>query len=479
MSAAESVETVLAAIAEHNGEVNAFCRVFPQEARARAAELDALPRALPLAGRTFSVKDAMAQQGVPCTVGSRALAESVPAYTVSPVERLEAAGAIAIGRTNVPEFCYRGTSKNDLYGATGNPWDPTRSAGGSSGGAACAVALGLGEIALGSDGGGSIRIPASFCGVVGFKATYGIVPHVSDSAGWLTLTHVGPITRTVGECALALSVIAGPDARDPLSAPALPRDYLAAARPGDLRGLRVAITPDLGYIRTDDGVREAFERAVERFATLGCTIERADPGLASPLDTWNTIACGDNLVSEGDLLESGLVGDDTRALIEAGAEVTAREYVAARNEMWLYAKRWAQFMSRYDLVLMPAMECVAFPLDQWSPREIGGVAVGEFYDDYCHFSYPFNLTGMPAISVPMGTAEHDLPIGLQIVGRRYEDEVVLRAAAAWEAIAPWGFPTRTPQPGSRPRAGTIVEGRRVLCASSPRGDEWVVETTTA
>jgi aspartyl-tRNA(Asn)/glutamyl-tRNA(Gln) amidotransferase subunit A len=294
------VEAALARIAEVNPTVNALCLVDAEAARERARELEArmergeVPG--PLSGWTFTVKDAMRQAGYPATAGSRALMDAVPDASTACVHRLEAAGAVAIGRSNVPEFCYRGTTRNELYGQTGNPFAPDRSAGGSSGGAASAVALGVGELGLGSDGGGSVRIPGSFCGTVGLKPTYGLVPRHPDTAGWLLLTHFGPLTRTVADCGLALAAMAGPDPHDPLCLPALGLDYAAAARePGDLTGLRVAASDDLGYIRLDGEVRERFAEAVEAFAkATGATVESTHPGLGSPLDVWNTIACGDN-----------------------------------------------------------------------------------------------------------------------------------------------------------------------------------------
>ena len=325
-----AVEAALARAAAINPVVNALCLVDAEAARERARSLEArLERGEdtgPLTGWTFTVKDAMRQAGYPCTAGSRALMSELPTASTACVTRLEAAGAIAIGRSNVPEFCYRGTTRNELYGQTGNPFAPDRSAGGSSGGAASALALGVGDLALGSDGGGSIRIPASFCGTVGLKPTYGLVPRTPDSAGWLLLTHFGPLTRSVAECARALAVMAGPDPLDPLCLPALGRDYIAAARdPGDLSGLRVAASEDLGYIRLDREVRERFAAAVAAFAqATGATVEYADPGLDSPLDAWNTLACGDNTAGEGPLIATGLVGDDARALIEEGYSLTRR-----------------------------------------------------------------------------------------------------------------------------------------------------------
>jgi Asp-tRNA(Asn)/Glu-tRNA(Gln) amidotransferase A subunit family amidase len=474
-----AVEAALARIADVNPVVNALCLVDAEAARARARALEERAErgedTGPLTGWTFTVKDAMRQAGYPATAGSRSLMDAVPDASTACVTRLEAAGAVVVGRSNVPEFCYRGTTRNELYGQTGNPFAPDRSAGGSSGGAASAVALGVGDIALGSDGGGSVRIPASFCGTVGLKATYGLVPRAGDGPGWLLLTHFGPLTRSVADCGRALAVLAGPDPGDPLSLPALGRDYAAAARElGDLSGLRVAYSDDLGYIRLDREVRERFAEAVAAFAReTGATVEQAHPGLASPLGVWNAIACGDNSASEGPLLATGLVGDDARALIEAGLRLSAEAYVAARNEAYEIATAWGAFHARYDLLLTPTMECVAFPLSDWAPRELDGEPIGEFYDDYCHFCYPFNLTGQPAISVPMARGSSDLPLGLQIVGRRFEDDLVLRAAAAWERAQPWEMPSFAPTPRrATPRelADAAAAGARVARISGV--DAW-------
>ncbi|MGH2873188.1 MAG: amidase, partial [Solirubrobacteraceae bacterium] len=427
-SARAVVDEALDRIAAANGALRAFCEVRPSAARAAADAVDACVGAGhdpgPLAGVPVAVKDVIWEAGIEATDGSRSLLGFVPQESAAVVRRLAGAGAVVVGRTNVPEFCYRGFCANELYGATSNPWDLGRTPGGSSGGAAAAVAAGLVPLAIGTDGGGSIRIPASFCGVAGIKATFGLVPREPQWPGWLTLTHVGPIAFTVEDCALMLSVIAGPDHGDPTSLPRLDRDLVAAARGGaELAGLRVAWSEDLGYVRLDDGVRTAFRATLERFATLGAELVAAQPDLPDPTEIWNTLAAVDNLASEGPLLETGLVGEDAGGLIEAGARVSGVEYVQARNAHWRYACAWGRFMQHYDLLLTPAMECVAFELGRTGPATIAGEPIGEFYDDYCRFCYPFNLTGQPAISVPMGTAEHGLPIGLQIVGRRFEDDV--------------------------------------------------------
>jgi len=460
-TATEVIEQALERIAACNGALRAFCEVRPRAARAAAAAIDARIAAGtdpgPLAGVPVAVKDVVWEAGVEATDGSRALVGFVAPESATGVRRLVDAGAVVVGRTNVPEFCYRGFCANELYGETSNPWDLGRTPGGSSGGAAAAVAAGLVPLAIGSDGGGSIRIPSSFCGVAGIKPTFGLVPREPQWPGWLTLTHLGPIAFTVEDCALMLSVMAGPDMRDPSALPALGFDLVAAARrEGDLAGLRVAFSEDLGYVRLDEGVRRAFASALERFELLGAELVEASPEIANPLDIWNTLTMVDNLASEGPLLPGGLVGEDTRGLIEPGADVSGVAYVQARNAQWEHAREWGRFMSNHDLFLTPTMECVAFEHGRTGPATIGGEPIGDFYDDYCHFCYPFNLTGQPAASVPMGTAEHGLPVGLQIVGRRFQDDLVLRAAAAWERLNPWPRASLQARPAIEP-SGRLVE----------------------
>ena len=486
--ASEVVEDALDRIARLNPALNAFCEVRPSSARTAAAAVDRIVASGrdpgPLAGVPIAVKDVIWEEGIEATNGSRALLGFVPGESAAVVTRLLRAGAIVVGRTNQPEFCYRGVSENELYGRTSNPWDLARVPGGSSGGSAAAVAAGLVPLAIGTDGGGSIRIPASFCGITGIKPTFGLVPREPQWPGWYSLTHVGPLAFTVADAALMLSVMAGADARDPISLPAPADDLAGAAREaGELRGLRVAYSEDFGYVRVDAGVREAFRRAIARFRALGAELEEAHPGLPNPLETWNTIASIDNVASEGPLLESGRVADDTRPLIEAGALFEGVDYALARNDQATYAAAWGRFMSRYDLMLTPAMELVAFAHGQTGPTLIEGQPIGEFFDDWCHFSYPANLSGQPAMSVPMGSAEDGLPVGLQIIGPRLGDHSVLRAAAAWERLEPWGRPPLEHPLGDAVVAGSRIDGpdgrRAVLRSYSPADGETVVETEPA
>jgi Asp-tRNA(Asn)/Glu-tRNA(Gln) amidotransferase A subunit family amidase len=446
LSAVAVVDDALARIAELNPSLNAVCEVRPEAARAAARAVDEQiaqgDDPGPLAGVPIGIKDVIWEAGIPATDGSRALAGFVPDESAAVVDRLVSAGAVIVGRTNVPEFCYRAACTNDLYGTTSNPWDLARTPGGSSGGSAAAVAAGMVPVAVGTDGGGSIRIPASFCGIPGLKPTFGLVPREPQWPGWWTLTHIGPLGFTVEDCALMLAVMAGPDDRDPVSQPATDRDYLAAARqPGSLAGMRIAYSEDMGYVRRiDPGVREAFRAAITRFRSLGADLEEAHPALDNPIGDWTTLTTADNSASEGSLLPSGQVGAYERSLIVAGADVSGPAYAQARNNQMAFASHWGRFMRRYDLALTPAMECVAFANGRLNPATIGGEPVDDSFEDWCYFCFAANMTGQPAMSVPMGVAEDGMPIGLQIIGRRFDDDLVLRAAAAWERIAPWPRP---------------------------------------
>ena len=280
-SATSAVEAALTAIERGNGQVNAFTVVRPEEALRVAAEVDAGRRTGPLAGVPISVKDHVWLAGWPATNGSRSLRDHVPEQDCVCVERLVAAGAVVVGKTNNPEFCYRGTTSNEIYGTTRNPRDPTRTAGGSSGGAAASVAAGMVPLAVGTDGGGSIRIPSAFCGVYGIKPTFGLVPKLPGFRGWPTLSVTGPIAASVRDLALALSVMAGPSPLDPLSYPSPSTDYVAAVLDRDRdrgwAGLRVAASEDMGFAAVDPDVRAAFRAAVEAIRASGVPVTTPIP----------------------------------------------------------------------------------------------------------------------------------------------------------------------------------------------------------
>ena len=441
LSPVEVMRAVLARIERVNPSLNAFVTLTPEQAMrdARAAE-----RALgrkgarlgPLHGVPFSTKDLVVTRGIRTTFGTRLFADHVPAEDAPIVERLRAAGAIQLGKTNTPAFGWIGATHNLLFGATRNPWNLERTPGGSSGGASAAVAAGLGPLAVGTDGGGSIRIPASCTGIFGIKPTFGLVPVYPATAAW-SLSHVGPLTRTVEDAALALTVCAGVDARDPSSAPTPRVDYVKALR-GGAKGLRVAWSPDLGFARAvDPEVKAACERAARRFRDLGCRVEAVALGWPNPQEIWETIFSG------GTAARLAQAVAERRADVDPGLAAIAERalgwgptrYVQAWLDRLAWGEHPRRLFERFDLLLTPTIACPPFAVGLDNPSAVAGTPLAPY--EWIPFTFPFNMTGHPGASVPCGFTRDGLPIGLQIVGRRFEDATVLRAAAAFEAQHPW------------------------------------------
>jgi aspartyl-tRNA(Asn)/glutamyl-tRNA(Gln) amidotransferase subunit A len=439
ISPVEVVEATLERIERLQPAFNAFCAVAAGHARAaaRRAEQQVMrgERVGPLHGVPVSVKDTLWTSGVRTTMGSAIYADSVPPEDAAVVARLRAAGAIVVGKTTTPEFAHKGTTDSPLLGITRNPWSPAHTCGGSSGGAAVAVATGMGPLAVGTDEGGSIRIPASFCGVVGLKPTFGLVARYPVGVAEF-LTHLGPLTRTVEDAALFLTVAAGPDDRDGGCLAARPADYRADLRqpPGPLR---VAWSPTLGYATVHSEVLRVTSAAVRTLGGLGWQVEEADPGFEDPAAIADAFrypglaaALGEHLPAWRDRMDPSLV-----ALIEAGLRMTAVDVAraqAARHVLW---ERVHAFFRRHDLLVTPVVAVPPFPAATPAPQEIEGRPITR--RGWIPFTYPFNLTGQPAISVPCGFTADGLPVGLQLVGRRWEDALVLRAGAAFEAARPW------------------------------------------
>jgi Asp-tRNA(Asn)/Glu-tRNA(Gln) amidotransferase A subunit family amidase len=439
LTPSEVTEAVLRQIEGVNPRVNAFVTVTADLAREMAREADcrfAEGRvAGPLDGVPVGIKDLSLTAGIRTTRGSRVYEWDVPTEDAPIVERLKRGGAIILGKTNTPEFGWKSPTDNPLFGPTRNPWNLERTAAGSSGGSAAAVACGMGPIATGGDGGGSIRQPASFCGVFGIKPTFGLVPMYPPSVAG-TFVSEGPLSRTVRDGALMLDVIAGPDPRDIFVAPGPDVAYLPSCD-GGIAGLRVAWSPDLGYACVDPDVREITARAARRYAELGADVAEANPGWPDPYELFHTLFYSlvggsvDELLPEWEgQIDPGLV-----RIRDAGRRVTAFDIARAqraRNELQLTA---AAFFVHYDLLLTPTMTLPPFPIGIDFPAEVGGRPVTGM--QWTAFTFPFNLTGNPAASVPAGWTADGLPIGLQVVGRRWEDALVLRACAAFEAIQPW------------------------------------------
>ncbi len=440
LSPVELTTALLARIEALDPRVNAFCLVTADQARAAAREAEiAVMKGEPLGalhGVPVSLKDVLYTRGVRTTGGSRLFADLIPEEDNVAVGRLKAAGAVILGKTNTSEFGHKALTDNPLFGVTRNPWDPTRTPGGSSGGAAAAVASGLGPVALGTDGGGSVRIPAGFCGLVGVKPSFGRVPQTPGFPGWDHIGTIGPLARTVRDAAAVLDVIAGGDDRDRTSLPSEPGSYLQACDQ-DVRGLHVAWTPDLGYAAVDERVLEICGNAAAEFEGLGCHVEVVNPGWESPEEAFATIVAAQFYAAWADALPAREADMDASLvrLIRRGGAVTAREYLTAMAKVSAYWQEVHIFLARFDLLLTPTAAVPPFALGAGVPREIAGQEVSRL--GWMPFTYPFNLTGQPAASVPAGWTEDGVPVGLQIVGRRHADRTVLAAAAAFEAACPW------------------------------------------
>jgi aspartyl-tRNA(Asn)/glutamyl-tRNA(Gln) amidotransferase subunit A len=439
VSPLEVTRTVLDRIARVNPKLNAICTLTAESALATAREVEAAvmrgDKLGPVAGVPVTIKDLLSTKGVRATSGSKLFEHNIATVDAPVVERLRAAGAILLGQTNTPEFGWKGVTENRIFGTTRNPWNTELTPGGSSGGASAAVAAGFGPIGIGTDGGGSLRIPGSFCELVGFKQSFGRVPNFPAS-GVDSLRHTGPLTRTVADAALTLDVIAGPDERDPNSLPAAPREYLAKLDDG-IRGLRIGYSPDLGYAWVDPEVAALCADAATHLAQSGAKVEELDLKWRDPYDTFTTFFYGGiaarvavDFAEKRKLLDPGLV-----PVAERGMKLSAVDYVNAlvdRNGVWQQVR---PTFETYDLLVTPTLSVPAFPVGRNRPELPAGIDGAELR--WSPFTYIFNLTGQPAISVPCGRTRAGLPVGLQIVGRRFADLTVLQAARAWENIQPW------------------------------------------
>jgi amidase len=445
ISARELLELHLARIGERNGELNAIVSLDEERARAGAAAADEHlargGRTGPLHGLPFAIKDTHAVAGWRTTYGSPIYADHVPDTDDLVVERIRHAGAVLIGKTNVPEFAAGSHTFNRLFGTTRNPVDPTRSAGGSSGGAACALAAGMVPLADGSDMGGSLRNPASFCGVVGLRPSLGRVPTWPADNQWETTSVSGPMARNVGDVALLLSVIAGPDARVPL---ALGEPGAAFASPldGTLAGLRVGYTVDLaGALAVDPQVAAVLETAGRLMVRHGASVFDAHPDLTGADDTFRTLRAWHFQATYGDLLRRH--PDDVKATladnIRAGEPLTGADVARAYQQRTALADTMRRFFETYDVLLLPTSQVPPFPADQEYPTEIAGRPM-ESYLDWMRSAYLITVTGCPAISVPAGRTPEGLPVGVQLVAPHGQDRRLLEIATAFEAASGGGFP---------------------------------------
>ena len=445
VSPLEVMQAVLERIDRVNPLVNAIVTLTRDtalaEARRATAALTRRSATLgPLHGIPVGIKDVTPTKGIRTTFGSKLFEDHVPEEDAAVVERLKAAGAIVLGKTNTPEFAFGPNTVNEVFGATRNPWNLALSSGGSSGGSAVALATGMCPIAHGTDLGGSLRGPAALCGVVGFRTTPGLIPRYPEVLAWDSYSVEGPMARTIADTALLLSVMAGPaDPRSPMSYPADTKPLLAAVKRPSVKGSHVAWTPDLGGLVTvDPEIRAACEDASRVFRKLGARIERASPDMhdvpeivaltrgflmvarhAEKIDRWR------------DQLQAGLVENTTQGLGMSSRDVARGELL--RTALW---HRVHAFFESHDLWLTPTTAVPAFPIELPHAMEIGGKAAGKTLQR-SYLTYACSVLGLPAISVPCGFTRAGLPIGLQIVGRPRDEATVLRAAAAFEMAQPW------------------------------------------
>ncbi len=442
LSPVEVAEAALARIDQHDPQLNAYLLVDTQGALAAARESERRwqkrePCGL-LDGVPTSVKDILLTKGWPTLRGSRTVDPNQNWDEDAPgVARVREHGAVLLGKTTTPEFGWKGVTDSPLTGITRNPWNPAKTPGGSSGGAAAAVAAGMGALAFGTDGGGSIRIPAGFTGIFGHKPSFGRVPAYPLSP-FGTVAHVGPMTRSVADAALMLNVIAEPDPRDPYALPPDGRDYLEDLDRG-VQGLRIAFSPNLGGKPVDAEVAALVERAAQRFAELGATVEFAEPEMPDCGKIFRTLwfaGAGYILASlteaQKEVMDPGLL-----EIARAGAEISLHRHTDAVRAREAFSKTMKTFhWQGWDLLLTPSLPIPAFDAGLEMPPDQGE----QRWVDWTPFTYPFNLTGQPAASIPCGLTEAGLPVGLQIVGPHFADARILRAAAAFEAAVPFPLP---------------------------------------
>ena len=442
VSIVELVELFYQRIEALDPSLNAYLTLSSDEALATARQLqDAVQRGQPLGplhGVPVSIKDLELTKGLRTTMGSAVFQDRIPDIDSVVVERVRQAGAVILGKTNTPEFGQSGTTENKLGGPCRNPWNTERTPGGSSGGAAAALAAGLCTLATGSDGGGSIRIPASFSGVFGIKPSQGRVPRYGGY-GRPAANHFsqsGPLSRTVADTALLLQVLAGPDPRDPVTMRDAPPDF-SENLGGGVSGWRIAWSADLGYAGVDPEVVRVTEQAAKQFQELGATVEETDLALNDPFPAFLDVFSAAAYTSYGHLLDDHRddFTDYGRRALEHGASLTGADLSRALLRVDELRRQMEYFFDQYDLLLTPTMAVTAFPIEQ-RPTVIGGKQVEPFWG-YLPFTFPINMTGQTASSVPCGYSADGMPIGLHIVGPGGAEARVLQASAAFEEAHPW------------------------------------------
>lgn len=451
VSATEVMDETLSRMEALEPTLNAFVTPMPEQAMEAARTADRMlaggGEPGPLHGIPISVKDLINVKRVRTTFGSRTMEDNVVLDDAPSVERARAAGACIIGKTTTTEFgCKAGGGDSPLSGVTRNAWDTSKTTGGSSAGAATSVAAGVTPFALGTDGGGSIRIPASFCGVFGMKAQFGRVP-VFPTSATPTLGHVAPMARSVRDAALLLGVVSGFDARDPASISGPVPNYLAACD-APVEGMRVAWSPTLGYAKPASEVLEITKGALRAFEDAGCSVELVEEVMEDPEGLWNAefyagagTRLKDALQNSPELLDPAVV-----EILENALEGTVEEYYSKVFARYELREKVRRFFESYDLLLTPTLPVLPFGAGVDVPPELPERSIVS----WVYYTYPFNLTGNPAASIPCGFAGDGLPVGLQMVTGTNRETDLLRAAAAFEAARPWAQIT----PGLEPEGSS-------------------------
>jgi len=443
LSPVEAVKALLARVDEINPKINAIVTRTDDMALAAAKKSEIAfqkgePR--PLEGVPIPIKDNVFTKGVRTTFGSKLYENFVPDRDAILVERLKNAGAIIMGKTNLPEFGLVGITDNLIFGKTVNPWNLKRTSGGSSGGAAAAVVAGLCPVAHGNDGGGSIRIPSSLCGVFGLKPSFGRIPIYPHLPGWETLNHEGSLTRTVEDNALLLDVMAGPSLYDRASLPQYPGKFQKDMK-GDVKGLKVAFSSDLtGCFPVDSQVLEISRKAAFSFKELGCTVEEIKPGWINMESDFVVTLVSETLTAHENELDKykEVACPPYLPFLDFAGLLKNTDVIKVQFNREKLNEQVSQVFEKYDLMLTPTLATAAFEagdMGPLGPAKVNGQDSSP--SSWVCFTYPFNFTGQPAASVPCGFNSEGLPVGLQIVGRRFDEALVLRAAAAFEKAHPW------------------------------------------
>jgi len=436
ISPVDAAHACLERIEDHNDKVNAynFLEQATTLAAARRSE-ERWRRGVPMGpvdGVPVAIKDIFVTRGWPNRKGSRITSDAPGEVDAPAVAALRRSGFVPLGRTTTPEFGWKGVTDNPLDGATNNPWDPTKVSGGSSGGSGAAVALGMGPLALGTDAGGSIRIPAGFCGIVGHKPTHGLCPMWPPSA-FFPLAHVGPMTWTVADAALFMDVLATPDARD-VTLPPNEESFREAIVSDDLSGWRIAFSSNFGYVDVDPEIAESVAAAVAVFEEAGAIVEACHPGFDDPLESFNRLFYGGAANALRDIGPEQREQMDPNLIhvAEWASKLSMLDYLEAANQRAALLEKMSLFHESWDLLVTPALPIAAFG----AGREVPEGWPQKRWPTWTPFTYPFNMTGQPAISVPCGFTQAGLPIGLQIIGARHDDASVLRAAHFYQQARP-------------------------------------------